>query len=127
MTYTYDSHGADSQLNCRTGQAVALIRSLTEAEADLMETGPMYQVRFPDGYETAVFEDEIVELQAMTATACPYCLAKIELGAPHPCPTLTDPYSWVVVQEGGEIIVSSFRLPDTRPLSKPFQRFNAAP
>ena len=56
---TYDSHGADSELNDRTGQAVMILRPVTEDEADVEEVGPMYRVRFPDGFETDVFEDEI--------------------------------------------------------------------
>lgn len=59
--YIFDTHGGDSSLNKRTGQICAVIRSLTEKEADLCETGPMYQVVFPDGYVTDAFEDELIE------------------------------------------------------------------
>lgn len=55
----FDTHGGDSGLNDRTGEKCTVIRSLTEKEADLFETGPMYHVRFEDGYETDAFEDEL--------------------------------------------------------------------
>ncbi len=36
-----------------------VLRPLTDEEADLFETGPMYQVRFSDGTETSTFIDEL--------------------------------------------------------------------
>ena len=59
MTYIFDTHGADSELNCRSGQLVKVIRPLTEQEADIEEVGPMYKVEFADGFQTDVFEDEL--------------------------------------------------------------------
>ena len=61
--YTFDTHGGDSFLNERTGQICTVIRPLTQKEADLLETGPMYQIAFPDGYETDAFEDELIEME----------------------------------------------------------------
>ena len=55
----FDTHGNDSELNPRSGQTVEIIRPLTEKEADLIETGPMYKIRFPDGYIRDAFEDEL--------------------------------------------------------------------
>lgn len=55
----YDSHGGDSKLNDRSGQVVEVIRPLTADEADLVETGPMYHIRFSDGFETDAFLDEL--------------------------------------------------------------------
>ena len=57
----FDTHGADSTYNDRTGQKVEVLRPLTEKEADLLETGPMFRVRFPDGLEIDAFEDELIE------------------------------------------------------------------
>ena len=56
----YDSHNGDSKMNCRTGQEVQIIRELTEKEADIEDVGRMFRVRFPDGYVTDVFADELV-------------------------------------------------------------------
>lgn len=62
MTITkYDSHDADTALNHRTGEEIEILRPVTADEADIEEVGPMFKVRFPDGFETDVFEDEIVE------------------------------------------------------------------
>lgn len=61
MKKIFDTHGGDSELNCRSGQTVDVIRLLTKEEADLNETGPMYRIRFLDGYETDAFADELRE------------------------------------------------------------------
>lgn len=63
MFKIFDTHGSDSELNVRSGQTVEVLRPLTDKEADLLETGPMYRVRFPDGYERDAFEDELLEVQ----------------------------------------------------------------
>lgn len=63
MFKIFDTHGSDSELNVRSGQTVEVLRPLTYKEADLLETGPMYRVRFPDGYERDAFEDELLEVQ----------------------------------------------------------------
>ena len=55
----YDSHNVDSGLNARTGQVVEVLRELTDREADIADVGRMFHVRFADGFETDVFEDEL--------------------------------------------------------------------
>ena len=45
MLKMFNSHSADSEL--------------TKEEADIDDVGKMYHVRFMDGYETDVFEDEL--------------------------------------------------------------------
>ena len=40
---------------------VEVIRELDRKEYDFEETGPMFRVRFQDGYETCAFEDELME------------------------------------------------------------------
>lgn len=62
MKKVFDTHGGDSKLNERSGQVVELVRPLTEKEADLAETGPMYRIRFPDGHETDAFDDELADV-----------------------------------------------------------------
>lgn len=57
----FDSHGADSQMNNLTGQAVTVIRKLTEDEVDVAEVGPMYLVQLESGKTADVFEGEITE------------------------------------------------------------------
>lgn len=59
MQFIFDSHGGDSQLDCRTGQCVRVIRALTEQEADIEDVGKMFRIEFPDGYETDAFADEL--------------------------------------------------------------------
>ena len=63
MFKIFDTHGADSSLNTRSGQKVEVLRPLTDKEADLFETGPMHRVRFPDGFESDAFEDELLEVK----------------------------------------------------------------
>ena len=55
----FDAHGADSELNSRSGSKVEVLRDLTEAECDIDEVGRMYHIRFADGFETDAFEDEL--------------------------------------------------------------------
>lgn len=57
--YIFDSHGADSELNSRSGELVKIIRPLTKDEVDIDDVGPMFKVRFSDGFEADVFEDEL--------------------------------------------------------------------
>ena len=59
----FDTHGGDSELNNRSGEVVEVFRALTSDEADLDEVGPMYKVRFADGFETDVFEDELESIK----------------------------------------------------------------
>lgn len=48
----------DAELWHRTRQQVTVLRRLGLDEAD-EEVGPMYRVRFQDGFEGDVFEDEL--------------------------------------------------------------------
>ena len=64
----YDSHGADTQLNERTGTIAVVLRSLEGFEYDRDEVGNMYKVSFVrDGFSIDVFEDEI----SLHQIACP--------------------------------------------------------
>lgn len=47
------------ELIAHDGQKVRVLRPLSTEEADLFDVGPMYKVRFEDGYETDVFGDEL--------------------------------------------------------------------
>lgn len=57
----FNTHGGDSQLNHRSGEEIEIVRKLDETECDECEVGPMYWVRFADGFVTAAFIDEIEE------------------------------------------------------------------
>lgn len=59
----FDTRGRDRELKVRDGQECVVVRALTEQEADLSETGPMYRVRFCDGFEADAFEDEIAKAE----------------------------------------------------------------
>ena len=58
--YTFDSHGADSQLKHRDGERIEFLGRLDPKDYDVIETGPMYRIRFQDGFETDAFSDEII-------------------------------------------------------------------
>ena len=58
--YVFDTHGQDSCWCRYDGQECMVIRALTEQEADLYETGPMYLVRFDNGTQIDVFDDELM-------------------------------------------------------------------
>ena len=55
----FNSHGGDSELVGRDGSTVDIIGKLSPDEYDECETGPMYKVRFADGFVTDAFMDEI--------------------------------------------------------------------
>lgn len=55
----YKFNTTDSELEKYDGTEVEVIRPLTEDEADIFDVGNMYKVRFADGYENDVFEDEL--------------------------------------------------------------------
>lgn len=57
--YIFDTHGGCEELNDRSGSTVLVFRALTEKEIDIADVGPMYEVKFPDGYKCDVFEDEL--------------------------------------------------------------------
>lgn len=60
--YIFDTHGADSDLNERSGQQVEIIRQLTKDEVD-DEIGKMFKIRFSDGFEADAFEDELSKVE----------------------------------------------------------------
>lgn len=62
-TAIFDTHGADSKLNSRSGSEVVVIRELTEDECDIEDVGKMYHIRFADGFETDAFEDELTFIE----------------------------------------------------------------
>ncbi len=55
----YIFNTTDTELTKYNGKEVEIIRPLTEDEADIVDVGNMYKVRFSDGYERDVFEDEL--------------------------------------------------------------------
>lgn len=63
MKAIFDTHGADSQLNCRSESEVEVIRELTKDECDIDEVGKMYHIKFADGFETDAFEDELTFIE----------------------------------------------------------------
>jgi len=59
--YTFNTTDAELLRYNRTD--VEIIRPLTETECDVEDIGNMYKVRFTDGYEKDVFEDELEEIK----------------------------------------------------------------
>ena len=57
--FTFNTHGSDSELNDRSGEVVVVVGKLHPSEYDECEVGPMYRIRFDDGFETDAFVDEI--------------------------------------------------------------------
>ena len=55
----YKFNTTDSELKKYDGTEVEVIRPLSEDEADILDVGNMYKVRFIDGYERDAFEDEL--------------------------------------------------------------------
>lgn len=51
---------ADAVLWLHTRQIVEIIRPLSSDECDIDEIGQMYLVRFSDGLEYSVFQDELL-------------------------------------------------------------------
>ena len=49
----------DTELNKYNGTCVEILKPLTERECDIADVGNMYKVKFEDGYERDVFEDEL--------------------------------------------------------------------
>jgi hypothetical protein len=67
--FIFDTHGEDSDYDKYSGQKVKVLRALTESEADLMDTGMMYEVQLPDGQVIDAFEDELEPIQGITASS----------------------------------------------------------
>lgn len=57
----YIFNTTDTEFKKYNGTEVEIIRPLTEDEADIFDVGKMYKVRFFDGYEQDVFEDELTQ------------------------------------------------------------------
>lgn len=57
--YKYKFNTTDTELSKYNGTKVSAIRVLTCDECDIEDVGNMYKVKFEDGYERDVFEDEL--------------------------------------------------------------------
>lgn len=55
----YVFNTTDTELKKYNGTKVNIIRALTENECDIEDVGNMYKVKFKDGIERDVFEDEL--------------------------------------------------------------------
>lgn len=55
----YILNTTNSELTIYNGTEVEVIRSLTDDEAHIFDVRNMYKVRFNDGMEKDVFEDEL--------------------------------------------------------------------
>ena len=55
----YKFNTTDTELLKYNGTKVSVIRALTENECDIKDVGNMYKVKFKDGIERDVFEDEL--------------------------------------------------------------------
>ncbi len=62
----FDTHGADTTLNERSGQIVEILRPLTDQEHDREDVGNMYKIQFSDGLITDAFEDELEKIEDRT-------------------------------------------------------------
>lgn len=56
---TYEFNTTDTGLLKYNGTKVSVIRALTGEECDIDDVGNMYKVKFDDGCERDVFEDEL--------------------------------------------------------------------
>jgi hypothetical protein len=59
--FTYSGQD-EEELRKRNGWVATVERRLTRKENDLAETGPMYHLRFDDGYERDAFRDELTRI-----------------------------------------------------------------
>ena len=57
-TFKYYGGGTEP-LRERTGETIEVVRELGDDERD-EEAGRMFVVRFPDGFETHAFEEEVI-------------------------------------------------------------------
>lgn len=55
----YKFNTTDTELLKYNGTKVNVISALTGSECDIEDVGNMYKVKFEDGYERDVFEDEL--------------------------------------------------------------------
>jgi hypothetical protein len=60
LSGVYNSHGGDSELGVRDGQKIELLEVFDEPTDDIDPLClPMFKIKFPDGFETTVWYDEI--------------------------------------------------------------------
>lgn len=62
MKSRFETHGADTRFNGRSGHEVEVISEVPKCEFDYSEVGPMYRIRFNDGCETDAFLDELPDM-----------------------------------------------------------------
>lgn len=56
--YVNDPTTLEVELHARSGQPCVILRPLGPDEAD-EEVGPMFRIRFEDGYEASAFAEEL--------------------------------------------------------------------
>lgn len=61
VTFRYYGGGTEP-LRERTGQEIEVLRELGDDERD-REVGRMFRVRFPDGHEADVFDEELLRAE----------------------------------------------------------------
>lgn len=61
MTSVFVSNG-DSEWDSRTGEVAEILHRLGSDEADVVDVGPMFHIRFNDGFEMDAFIDELPNL-----------------------------------------------------------------
>lgn len=61
MRFLFDTQGQDSDYKNRDGTYCTVIDKVDPNLYDYYDVGPMYNVRFDDGFELKVFEDELKE------------------------------------------------------------------
>ena len=67
-THPHPSNTSEQDLAVRSGQRVTIVRPLGEDDGVDAEVGPMLRVRFTDGHESDVFEDELSDRRAVALT-----------------------------------------------------------
>lgn len=60
MKKVFNSKGNDSKLAKYDGCVCEIVRELTKDEAGIDDVGKMFHIKFLGGYETDVFEDELI-------------------------------------------------------------------
>ncbi|MGW8431127.1 hypothetical protein ACWGJ9_08385 [Curtobacterium citreum] len=66
--HPHPSNTGEQDLAIRSGQRVTIVRPLGEDDGVDAEVGPMLRVRFADGHETDVFDDELSDRRTSTLT-----------------------------------------------------------
>ena len=57
----YDMNNSEVELHEHAGQVPVSVEPLDPREYDEAEGGPMFKIRFEDGFETYAFADELSE------------------------------------------------------------------